>query len=127
LPAEDLSAIPVISGPLTEELLKETWFGVTIISTVAVECALRGIPCFLCGWLKFWPYGYVQQFSRFGVGQVLSSVAEIAGIPQMLEKPPVRPDVARDLWQAISAERFRELVEGDCQANRLPGKSAIAI
>ena len=47
---------------LQPEMLNKTWFGVTILSTVVVECALRGIPCFLCAWLESWPYGYIDQF-----------------------------------------------------------------
>jgi hypothetical protein len=102
----------VVSGPLTEELLQNTWFGITVLSTVASECASRGIPCFLCKWLEYWPYGYLEQFSRFGVGYLLKSAAEITDIPRILGTFVVKPEVARDLWQPISPERFRELLSG---------------
>jgi len=59
LSTEQKSVTLMISGPLTEELLSKAWFGITILSTVATECAVRGIPCFLCKWLESWPYGYV--------------------------------------------------------------------
>lgn len=102
----------VVSGPLTEDLLQKTWFGITILSTVAMECAMRGIPCFLCGWLEFWPYGYIQQFSRFGVGHVLKSAAEISGIPRIVESHSFRPELVRELWQPITPTRFQELLSG---------------
>jgi hypothetical protein len=103
-------ATRVVSGPLTEDLLAKAWFGITILSTVAFECALRGIPCFLCKWLEFWPYGYVEQFIRFGVGIGLNDPSEIQRIPEYLKANPVSVDVRENCWKPASPKRMRELL-----------------
>jgi hypothetical protein len=109
LSAEQRGATQLVSGPLTEDLLAMAWFGITILSTVAMECAIRGIPCFLCKWLEFSPYGYVEQFIRFGVGIGLDDPNQISQIPQYLEHP-VSADVNENCWQPASAGRLRELM-----------------
>lgn len=101
----------IISGPLTDDLLRDMWFGVTILSTVAMECALAGIPCFLCEWLDYGSYGYVQQFGCFGAGEILRSADEIGEIPRILRRT-ARLNSARDLWKPIERERLRELLSG---------------
>jgi hypothetical protein len=100
----------IVSGPLTEELLAKTWFGITILSTVAIECAVRGIPCFLCKWLEFMPYGYIEQFIRFGAGIGLNHPSEIGKIPDYLRGNPVGSDVRESCWQPAEAGRLRELL-----------------
>jgi len=110
LSARQKSATRMVSGPLTEDLLAKTWFGITILSTVAFECAVRGIPCFLCKWMEFWPYGYVQQFIRFGVGIGLNDPGEIEKIPESLERHPVSADVSDNCWKPAAAGRLRQLL-----------------
>jgi len=100
----------VVSGPLTEDLLAKAWFGITILSTVAFECAVRGIPCFLCKWLEFWPYGYVEQFIRFGVGMGLNDPAEIQRIPDLLKQYVPSAEVREKCWSPAAPGRLRELV-----------------
>lgn len=112
LPPEQQRLTRIVNGPLTDELLDGARFGVTIRSTVVMECALLGIPCFLCEWLEYGPYGYVQQFSRFGAGYGLKSVAEIGEIPRILQGWTPKPEKVRDLWQGIAPGRFRELISG---------------
>jgi hypothetical protein len=109
LSAEQKGATLVVSGPLTEDLLAKAWFGITILSTVAMECAVRGIPCFLCQWLESWPYGYVQQFIQFGVGIELKGPDEIARIPQYLRANSVSAEVKKNCWQPAAPGRLREL------------------
>ena len=104
------SVTRVVSGPLTEDLLAKTWFGVTILSTVAMECAIRGIPCFLCKWLDFGSFGYVEQFIRFGVGIGLNDPSEIKKIPEYLQRHPVSADVRENCWQTAAPGRLRELL-----------------
>ena len=84
LTAEDGRLVTVVDGPLTDELLAQAWFGITVESTTVMDCLQNGIQCFLCGWLTLWPFEYVQQYARFGVGEVLQSVEEVAGIPGRL-------------------------------------------
>jgi hypothetical protein len=110
LSTEQKFSTRIVSGPLTEDLLAKAWFGITILSTVAMECAVRGIPCFLCKWLEFWPYGYVEQFVRFGVGIGLNDPSEVQKIPQYLQQHPVRADVRENCWQPAAAGRLRELL-----------------
>lgn len=111
LSAEQKAVTRLVSGPLTENLLAKAWFGITILSTVAFECAVRRIPCFLCKWLEFWPYGYVEQFIRFGVGIGLNDPSEIEKIPMYLEQYPVSADVKENCWQPAAAGRLRELLD----------------
>ncbi|MFZ0813938.1 MAG: hypothetical protein WAM78_00395 [Candidatus Sulfotelmatobacter sp.] len=110
LSAEQREITRIVSGPLTEDVLAKSWFGITILSTVAMECAIRGIPCFLCKWLESWPYGYVEQFVRFGVGIGLNHPAEIERIPECLQQHPVRSEVRENCWQPAGAGRLRELL-----------------
>jgi hypothetical protein len=110
LSAEQKGVTLMMSGPLTEDLLAKAWFGITILSTVAMECAIRGIPCFLCKWLESWPYGYVEQFIRYGVGIGLNDPSEIERIPQYLKENPVSADVRENCWQAAAPGRLREIL-----------------
>jgi hypothetical protein len=108
--------IRVASGALNEELLQRTWFAVTVLSTAAMDCALRGVPCFLCEWLEYFSCGYSEQFCKFGAGVKLRSPADIAGIPdsipKMLEAFRGRAGVQADLSSPIAPARLRELLSG---------------
>jgi hypothetical protein len=105
------AATLLMSGPLTEELLSNAWFGITIHSTVAMECAVRRIPCFLCKWLEFSRYGYVEQFIQFGVGIGLDAPDQIAQIPQYMGSRSGAGDVRESCWQAAAPGRVRELLK----------------
>jgi hypothetical protein len=84
LAPEVRSFVQFVNGPLTGELLRQTWFGITVESTTVVDCTHAGVPCFLCAWLGGSHFGYVQQFAHFGIGRLLGSAAEIPRIPQIL-------------------------------------------
>ena len=109
LSAEQKGVTVMVSGPLTENLMAKAWFGITILSTVAMECAVRGIPCFLCKWLEFSPYEYAEQFIRFGVGIGLDGPSEIEKIPEYLRKNPAKAEVRENCWQPAAAGCLREL------------------
>jgi hypothetical protein len=49
-----------------------------------MDCLRSGVRCFLCGWLTLSPYGYLEQFARWGIGEVLNDAEEIANIPERL-------------------------------------------
>jgi hypothetical protein len=100
----------VIEGVLSEELLDSASFAVTVQSTAAVDCAIRGIPVFLCKWLDYSYYGYVNQFIRYRAGAPLHSPAEIPKIPHMLEDIPAA--VRTDFWRTISGEKLEHLLTG---------------
>jgi len=93
LTPEDRTQVTVVDGPLTDDLMAQAWFGITVESSTVVECQQRGIACFLCGWLKFSPYEYVQQFARFGIGKILQSAEQILEIPTLLEKSQNREEL----------------------------------
>ena len=79
---EDRKLVTVLDGPLTRELLSRAWFGMTVESTTVVDCLQYGVCCFLCAWLAFSRYEYVQQYARFGVGEVLHNVEQLGEIPK---------------------------------------------
>ena len=112
LSREQRAATQVVSGPLTDALLESAWFGITILSTAATECAIRGIPCFLCKWLEFWPYEYVEQFIRFGVGIGLNHPEEIREIPERLEqlRDGWSEEVSANCQKPAAAGRLREFL-----------------
>jgi hypothetical protein len=103
-----VESVQIVTGALSEELLDRASFAVTVQSTAAVDCAIRGIPVFLCKWLDYSYYGYVEQFIRYRAGVPLHSPTEIATIPEMLENFPV--PVVNDLWQTISSEKLEQLL-----------------
>jgi hypothetical protein len=108
--ARQVERVQVVAGVLSEELLDRTSFALTVQSTAAVDCAIRGIPVFLCKWLDYSYYGYVDQFIRYGAGVPLRSPADIAKIPDMLEKFPA--PARTDFWQTISGENLERLLTG---------------
>jgi hypothetical protein len=110
LPARKFDSVQVVAGALCEELLNRASFALTVQSTAAVDCANRGIPVFLCKWLDYSYYGYVDQFIRYGAGVPLSSSAEVAKIPDMLKKFPA--PARTDFWQTISGEKLEQLLTG---------------
>ncbi len=103
--------VEIVSGALSEDLLDRTHVAVTLQSTAAVDCAIRGIPVFLCTWLGYSHFGYVDQFIKFGVGVPLDLAADIANIPEILKTTSLA--CAGDLWKVISQEKLRELLTSD--------------
>jgi hypothetical protein len=101
LTPEERQKITIVSGPLSEDLLSRTWAGITVESTTVLDCAVRGIPCFLCEWLAFLPFGYLHQYARFGAGQLLHSIDDVAEIPRKLA-PQTNPDK-----NVIAVQEFR--------------------
>lgn len=107
LSPEQMRTTKVFVGLLTTDLLEKAWFGVTILSTVAMECQVANVPCFVCSWLEYPHHGYGEQFRRFGVGYPLQSSDEIRNIPNMLEHLP--PSSVADLWQTVSSTELEPL------------------
>lgn len=100
----------IVTGVLSEELLDRAAFAVTIQSTAAVDCTIRGIPTFLCGWLNYSHYGYLEQFIRFGAGTPLYSPSEIDNIPELLRS--VSEERISNLWRSIAPEELDQLLAG---------------
>jgi hypothetical protein len=116
LPQEDFKRITVVDGPLSQQLLSNTWFGVTVESTTVLDCFVRQIPCFVCGWLTTLPFGYFQQYERFGVAQILRSVNELDGIPGVLAGLRNSPQPAEGFWKTAEPELLRRLLGVKSQA-----------
>jgi hypothetical protein len=116
LATTDRHEVEVIGGEAPERVMSRAWCGLTIDSSVAVECAMHDIPFFLCGWLHFTADGYLEQFARYGVAEVLQSPEDIDRIPQMVAD--YRPDPARrqKIWQAVSPKRLDALLFAERQA-----------
>jgi hypothetical protein len=112
LGAVDREMVDVVQGPLTEELLADIWFAVTVESSVSVDCAIEGIPCFLCKWFIAPLIGYGAQFIKYGAARGLESPREIERIPEMLRNFEVPPEVVRKLWNPIEAGQLEKLLQG---------------
>ena len=112
LSPEDGELVDLVHGSLTPELMETIWFAVTVESSVSVDCAIRGIPCFLCGWFVTPVAGYGEQFVKYGAAQALQSPLDIAGIPEMLQGFEVTPEVQRKLWNPIEAAGLESLLGG---------------
>ena len=110
LSTRQFESVQIVAGALSEELLGSASFAVTVQSTAAVDCAIRGIPVFLCKWLDYSYYGYVDQFVQYRAGAPLHSPAEIAKIPDVLQNFPAT--VRTDFWQTISREKLEQLLTG---------------
>jgi hypothetical protein len=120
LPERPPESIEIIGGVSAETLMAQAWCGVTVDSSVAVECALKGIPFFLCGWLDFTGVGYLHQFAKFGVAKVLNAPDEIEHIPEMVRDQQFDPALLERLWHAADPEQLEEVMFGAKQRHLNP-------
>jgi hypothetical protein len=81
---EERARMQIVSNVLSSEQWARTRLAIAVESSVAIECTRRGIPIFLLGWLRNRSYGYLRQFQKFQIGQVVESPAGIAGIADRL-------------------------------------------
>jgi hypothetical protein len=111
LTADEVDGIEIDSSPASE-VLPHTFLGIGLDSSVAVECAQRGIPYFLCSWLDFSGFGYLPQFAKFGAGVVLGTPGEISSIPERLSE--FKPDPAKIslLSRTADPERMDQILFG---------------
>lgn len=106
----DRGLVSITNSPLSPEILQKTWCAVTVESTVASECALVGIPVFLCGWLRHAYLGYTRQYVRFGVGRMLESPDDLLRIPAMLDETTPKLDTAARPVNEISPEALSDVL-----------------
>jgi hypothetical protein len=102
--------IGVIAGAPSPQLWRNTRFAVTVQSTVALQCAAMGIPVFLCSWLKDSTAGYVEQFAKFGIGQLLASSSEVKQVPRLLELQQKTVQMRPTLWESVEPAKLRALL-----------------
>ncbi len=107
---EDRDLIDIVHGPITPELMQQAWCALTLESTVAVECAMSGVPCFLCGWFEISFAGYQKQYVKFGAARRLDSPEEIANIPDLMQHYSITPDVQERLWRPITPQALDEML-----------------
>jgi hypothetical protein len=110
LPEADFKRITVVDGPLSQRLLSNAWFGVTVESTTVLDCFVRHIPCFVCGWLTMPSFGYVEQYERFGVAQILRSARDLEEIPSLLTGLRNSPSSAESFSKTAEPEALRRLL-----------------
>lgn len=126
LPKHDVDQVEIASLVPVEEIIARTWCGVSIDSSVAVECTLAGVPFFLCGWLDFTGVGYLQQFGRFGAGRVLDSPESIDEIPEMVAGYEIDPAVLQRLWQEADPDKLDRIMFGSPAVPfRVPMQNAV--
>jgi hypothetical protein len=114
LPQDQLAEIHWIVGPSTAELWSKIRFAMSVESTIALECASREIPIFLCGWLQNGYGGYIRQYAKFGVGHILNSPNEMQNVPQLLATWK-KCEAAADgkIWQMVEPADLRNLLTGN--------------
>lgn len=117
LPRDVQGMVEIVDGRPPEEVMARAWCGITVDSSVAVECALRKIPFFLCGWLDFTGMGYLQQFARFEVACVLKQPQDILSIPQKLLEFEPDPAKLRKLWHAADPASLDQILFGASVVN----------
>jgi len=104
------SVVDIVSGKLQPPILDQSWFAITVLSTAAVECALQGLPCFLCKWLEGWHYGYVEQYLRFGIGIGLDIPGDLKEIPRLLSEYKPSSTLEEDCRKVIKETRLEQLL-----------------
>lgn len=109
LPREE-PGIGVIAGAPSPQLWRNIRFAMTVQSTVALQCSSLGIPVFLCSWLRDPDSGYVEQFSRFGIGHILESADELSQIPHLLETKLKTVQMRPTLWETMDPAKLRDLL-----------------
>src|ERR1035438_8116051 len=112
LSPEQVRRIKLIAGPPTSELWRNTRAALTAESTVVLECTARGIPVFLCAWLRHYHAGYLSQYARFGFGHILESADEIQTVAQSLTLKRALP-ATRESSRTVEAQILRELLAGE--------------
>jgi hypothetical protein len=84
LDSADRRLVEVSCEPMSERLLQRAWFGLTVESSTAVECALAGVPSFLCGWFDLDLYAYARQYQKFGAAKILDNPADLLRVPNLI-------------------------------------------
>jgi len=113
LSRDRFAKIQWIAGPPTPQLWNNIRFGMTVESTIALECAIRQVPVFLCAWLQSAYGGYLQQYAKFGVGHILSSPNEIQDVPQLLANwKNCESAASGKIWHTMESTTLRNLLLG---------------
>jgi len=121
LPRDQFNKIQWVDGPPTPDLWSNIQFGITVESTIALECAMRQVPIFLCGWLQNVYRGYLQQYAKFGVGHILNTPGEMQDVPRILANwKNCGSTVDGKIWQTIQPAELRDLLTGNHKPKSIP-------
>jgi hypothetical protein len=112
----DRNLVEIIADPFSEGLLRKIWFSLTVASSAAVECALAGVPSFLCGWFDIDLHSYGKQYERFGAARVLHDPADISRIPELMGSQRPGAEVRTRLYSPITREGFEAVLQGEAAA-----------
>ena len=112
LSAEQRSFVEIREGAMTADLFARAWCSLTVESSVAVESALNGVPCFLCSWFDASWYDYGKQYAKYSAGYPLDSPLRIREIPQLLEQFQITEATRKSLETSISPERLESVLSG---------------
>jgi hypothetical protein len=114
LSRDDFNRVRWIAGPTTPKLWNNVKFGMTVESTIALECAIRQIPIFLCTWLRSTYGGYPQQYAKFGVGHILNAPHEMKEVPRLLAgSKKCESAAAGHIWQTMKPAELQSLLSGN--------------
>ncbi|MBV9573586.1 MAG: polysaccharide deacetylase family protein, partial [Acidobacteriales bacterium] len=117
VPPSDQGLIEITRRRFASEVIRDAWFGISVNSSVAVECTLERIPFFNCGWLETKDTGYAAQFSKFGAGILMNHPSEIYQIPDLLgagvsEKIDFSDSVLRKLSEPLQPGTLKQVLFG---------------
>jgi hypothetical protein len=108
----DRKLVEVTADPVSERMLRKIWFSLTVESSVAVDCALAAVPCFLCGWFDIDLYSYGKQYERFGAARILDDPADISRIPELLGSQRPGAEIRNRLYHPITGEDLETVLKG---------------
>jgi len=113
LDKHDYQLVTMTAAPLSREILEKTWCAVSVESTTAFECAIAGIPAFLCGWLRHAYVAYAPQYARFGVAKMLDAPDDLLQIPALMKTAIPPANLASHLVKAIAPADLAQIL---CQS-----------
>ncbi len=112
LSGEERGFVEMREGPMTPDLFARAWCSLTVESSVAVESASNGVPCFLCGWFDASWYEYGKQYAKYSAGYPLDSPERIREIPRLLEQFQITETTRRNLQTSISPKDLESVLSG---------------
>lgn len=117
LPESQRSLAEISSCRFASELFDQAWFGISVNSSVALECTVEKIPFFNCSWLEPKDSGYAQHLGRFGAGRLLSSPEEIDRIPEWISQFEFKDELLRALYKQIDSRTLDRVLSRPSSQN----------
>lgn len=103
----------VLQGEMPAEIWPRIKLAIAVQSTVAVDCAERGIPVWLCGWLADTCAGYAEQFARSGIATMLRRAEDIGTIPALLARERITRPIRQRIWKVIAPSTLNTMLRGN--------------